>query len=394
MQRGYTMKKITQILALSVLLTPWAAFSNENINAEEPADEQKEIMHVPAVFSFVGNEFLYATGKDIETNFAFGMLGNSVYVINGFQASSLYNITHEAYGFQGSGIFNINTDDFSGFQGSGIFNINGGNFTGLQTSGIFNINAGYYSGLQSSGIFNINAKDVKGAQLAGIFNIGAGSFTGFQGAGILNISSGETATGVQSAGIVNIRRGSLKGVQIGLINICSDDCTFQLGLINISKNGIMEVGASFTSNKNIRLSFTSGNQYLYTVVGLQCKSSFFTNGFTSHWFCDNFSSFAGLGTRQKYSIFNADLEVLCNSRFGCKSDRDNSGSYLSGRISAGITPVKNITFFAGYNAAFEHESLLNSRKAFRNQKSNMKTSFDSGLTIHHEIDAGVKLILR
>lgn len=332
------------------------------VYAAEETKEVDEIKNVPFVFSVASNEFWFASKKDISANYAFGLLGSTLYQVNGIQGSSLYNITHEVNGVQLAGVSNINTDNFSGFQGSGVFNINGAEFSGAQLSGVFNINGAGFNGLQSSGF--------------------------------MNIAGGGDSRGAQIAGVLNICKENLRGAQIGLINICSGDCGFQLGLINIAENGILELGASYTSNNDIRLAFNSGNQYCYTVLGVKCRDRIFKKN-DGKIVLDNFVSFAGLGTRQQFSIFNFDLEAYYNSvYFRDNENKFRTAGYLSGRAVVGVTPVKHFNLFAGYTMSFEHADFCDSDIAFKCLKSNFRTHLDNGLTLHHEIDAGIKIQFR
>ena len=344
------MNKIKKIFLVVLSVVSCSLFANEN---------QREKINAPFVFSFVSNEFYLFSQKDVAAKCALGLLGSTVDQINGFQASGLYNVTQEINGVQLAGIFNVNTGNTDGFQGSGIFNINCG--------------------------------ELDGSQLAGIFNINAGSFSGFQGAGIMNIAGGEYSKGTQASAILNIKKGDLRGSQIGLINICSGDCNFQLGLINISKNGIVEFGASYTSNNNIRLSFSSGKEFFYTVFGLESNAHF--QSFRNNFF-NNLVTFTGFGSRVSFGIFDIGVEALYNNvYFRDSCDKFQNASYLSGRAAVGITPVKHFNIFAGYTASFEHSAYLRSDIAFEHRTSNLKSKFDNGLTIHHEVDVGIKVCL-
>ena len=347
------MNKFKKIFLVVLSVVSCSLFAEEN---------QKEKINAPFVFSFVGNEFYGFSGKDVTADFAVGMLGSTLYQVNVFQASSLYNVTHELDGAQIAGIFNLNANEAAGFQGAGIFNINSG--------------------------------DLNGTQLAGIFNANSGNLFGFQGAGIVNYAGGEDSDGVQVAGILNINNGNLKGSQVGLINLCAGDCDFQFGLINISKNGIIEFGTSYTSNDTFRYSFTSGKKYFYAVLGLMSDNPFRDGNILKQEFYSNFESFGGFGTRLSLGMFNLDFQALYNNVFFKNSnDESTTAGYLSGRVAGGITPIKHLNIFAGYSAGFEHPGYCDSDLAFDHKTSHLKTKFDNGLTIHHEIEVGIKFCL-
>ncbi len=115
-----------------------------------------------------------------------------------------------------------------------------------------NLIGGYSGGVdvvEIGGVFNIVKKDVKSVQLAGAFNVVGGNVDGVQAASLFNQVDG-TADGVQVAGLANIVKKevsgvqvstlynyakSVKGVQIGLINVTDSNEGTSIGLINISK---------------------------------------------------------------------------------------------------------------------------------------------------------------
>jgi hypothetical protein len=115
-----------------------------------------------------------------------------------------------------------------------------------------NLIGGYSGGvdvIEIGGVFNIVKKDVKSVQLAGAFNVVGGNVQGVQAASLFNQVDGD-ADGVQVAGLANIVKKevsglqvstlynyakSVKGLQIGLINVTDSNEGSSIGLINISK---------------------------------------------------------------------------------------------------------------------------------------------------------------
>ncbi len=364
------MNKFKKIFLMTLSLISGTLFANEDVREEK---------HVPVVFSIFSNEFLFASKKDISANAAVGLLGSTLYEVNGIQLSSLYNITHEVNGAQLSGLFNLNTSDFSGGQLSSIFNIAGGSLKGLQAACVFNSAEGVSGGVQTSGVMNITGNQ---------------GMSGLQAAGVLNVAGGESGAGLQSAGVMNVYRGDFHGAQVGLINICSGDCGFQFGLINIAKNGVFEIATSYTSNHNLRFALNTGNKFCYTVLGLKCGNKVFLRDSDNHLVLDDFIVVAGLGTRQEFGCVNIDLEALYNNVITYEDGKDSdSASFLSGRLSVGYKIVKHLNIFCGYSIGFEHEDFCNSDKAFEHIRSNLETRFDNGLVLHHEFDFGAKFMI-
>jgi len=137
-----------------------------------------------------------------------GVVNRTTGLTQGLQYG-VVNITEKLNGLQFSGIYvgaNIATEDVSG--GQIFFSLVGfnksGNVKGLQLAGLL-------AGLNM-------AKDLKGTQISGI----------------LGVNLAENTTGVQLATLYN-QAEEMKGVQIGLVNICRQMTGVQIGLANIIK---------------------------------------------------------------------------------------------------------------------------------------------------------------
>ena len=368
---------------------------------EAAADEREpELEHYPFVFSFVCNEMHLALKKEIATNFSLGVIrsrvyqtngamlagiGNEVTVLSGAQLAGIYNIACDVSGFQGAGIFNI-AQDVTGAQGAGIFNI-ANTMRYVQGAGIFNL-SGDATGVQGAGIANVARGDMTGAQGAGILNVTLGDITGVQGAGIANFARGDV-TGAQGASIANIALGNVRGVQVGLVNFCKGDCGFQLGLINYARNGIFEIGASYSTDEKIRMTLNSGKKYLYTVVGACLRPDHIGKNTNS----ESITILLGLGTRFTVWKFNFDIEVIANEILSVESkkesgekDKVRTNYYPSARFSVGFTPIRHLNHFAGFGMALETKG---NEEAFVSHKKNMV--IDAGkATIYPEFDFGVR----
>ena len=350
-------------------------------------DKEREIEKTPFVFSFVCNEFNGMGSKDISTNFSLALLRSSVYETNGAMLSLGGNETEILRGAQLSAIYNIAQQNVVGGQVSNIFNY-ADNVIGGQLANIVNI-SGNLTGFQAANIANVATGSVRGVQVSNIMNVATADFKGVQAANIANVAV-KDFTGVQVANIANVATGNVKGAQIGFINICKGDCSFQLGLINYSRNGIFEFGGSYTTNERVRVSLNSGNKYLYTVLGAYVDPGNFSIEGTD---IKTGTAFFGLGTRVSVWKFNFDFEVLANEVFfvNTKKDMDNKKRvetefYPTTRFSVGFTPVKHLRLFAGAALSYQVSS---NEKAFTTMNKNIV--WDAGkVTVYPEFDFGVR----
>ncbi|MBR5964661.1 MAG: caspase family protein [Treponema sp.] len=369
----------------------------ESESAAQPvavAEGEPETIHFPVVFSLVCNEFYLGTKKELTTNFSLGLFRSSVYqvngamaaaggnetkILNGAQAAGIYNMAGEVNGAQGAGIFNI-AQSIRGAQGAGIFNL-AENVIGAQGAGIANV-AKSVRYVQGAGIGNV-AHDITGAQGAGIANVCVADVTGVQGAGIANYAGGNV-TGLQGSSIANVALGDVKGAQIGLFNFCKGDCDFQFGLVNYSRNGMFEIGASYTTDQKIRITLNSGNKHLYSIFGVMLNPEHFDNRSSERVATALF----GLGSRIEVWKFNFDLELLANEVLFEESGKKTKW-YPTIRTSAGFTPVKHLNVFAGFAMSFETSG---NSEAFVDRKRNMV--IDAGrVTLHPEFDFGARFSL-
>lgn len=88
-------------------------------------------------------------------------------------------------------------------------------------------------GLQLGFLANLVAGEVRGVQLGGLFNQTSGSVEGLQLAGGANFALGRVQ-GFQAAFAFN-RAASVKGLQLGLVNVGGDVDGLQIGLVNVAR---------------------------------------------------------------------------------------------------------------------------------------------------------------
>lgn len=372
---------------------PGAVEAQEGGPAQSQAAAQeaaREIEKVPFVFSFVCNEFNGMGSKDIYTNFSLALLRSSVYETYGAMLSFCGNETEILRGAQFSAFYNMAQQNVYGGQVSNVFNY-ADNVIGGQVANIVNI-SGNLTGFQAANIANVATGSVRGVQVSNIMNVATADFKGVQAANIANVAV-KDFTGVQVANIANVATGNVKGVQVGFINICKGDCSFQLGLINYSRNGIFEFGGSYTTNERIRVSLNSGSKYLYSVLGAYIDPNNFSQKGTD---IKTGTLFFGLGTRLEVWKFNFDFEVLANEVFFVNTekgiankDRIKTEWYPTTRFSVGFKPVKHLRLFAG--AALSYQVSAN-KDAFSSMTKNIV--WDAGrLTVYPEFDFGARFTL-
>ena len=388
---------------------------NENDDDEEEDDDDDfvfpervisgDTMYVPFELSLVNNELSAPYGKKVIASFSLGLVRSKIYRADGIMVGLIGNVADIVNGAQISDIYNI-AGDVHGIQAACIFNEAKGNVSGAQDASIFN-RAKKVHGVQAAGIFN-TATDVRGVQAAGIYNYSR-NFDGFQIAGICNTA--DDVSGVQVAGIYNAAKSvnglqvsgicnyasklPSSGVQIGVINVASESDGIQLGLFNFAGNGILEIGASYTTNKNIRVVLNSGNNHLYSILGYTATDTKFSSDDFRE---DDFSAFFyGLGSRLCIGPLNFDIEIIGNvvpkvekiegeSKEETKYTFNDPEGFPSVRCSLGFTPVKHLRLFAGAMLSFETER---NSAAFENLTKNIVIK-DEDFTVYPEFDFGIR----
>lgn len=184
------------------------------------------LLLVISAASFADQETLSPFEISVINPIAFPPVDN----VYGLRTSLVYGINKEVRGFD-IGLAGECQRLMSGVQINAIGSFNS-TTEGIQISGIANI-ADDLRGLQLSALFNYADQIIPLSVQAALVNM-AGESNGGQ-FGVLN--SAQKMGG--QFGIYNIAATS-GGIQIGLINITSDDLDgYQIGLINISKDRFM-----------------------------------------------------------------------------------------------------------------------------------------------------------
>lgn len=362
------------------------------------------------------------------TCLSLGIIGACENKILGSQFSGVYNYSSELFGIQASGIYNKSesvagsqmagcfnfANDVGGAQFSGIFNT-AKKVTGFQISGVANI-ANDINGLQSSGVFN-TASNVDGGQVSGVFNK-AHDVNGAQVAGVFNVAN--DVDGVQVSGVFN-NADKINGLQIGVVNINNDCEGLMIGLVNISRNGIREIGMSYSYLDEARVSFQTGTKNFYSVFSYSANPDYF---FTPWEIAKNenahFTTGIGVGYRKKAWLFDGylDFEISYNN-FSTKDtivyiDRNlwknipfdddefndiidssiyqkDNYEYPSIKCSYGFNLFNHLALFASLGVDFEIDGW--NEGAFKDRKVPSSLDFDEW-ALYPTWEFGVKLRIR
>ena len=346
-----------------------------------------DVKFLPIEFSFVMNEFSRPFGMKIETPVALSLFYSNVYKVNGVMLGGVANKASYISGVQASTFANW-ANDVKGAQLSAIINKTDV-LKGLQASSITNF-SGNVTGLQAAAISN-SAKDVIGGQLSTIINK-ADNVKGLQMSTIIN--SSKSLTGAQISAIVN-KADDVKGLQLGLVNIAKKVEGLQFGLVNICDNGILELGSSFTSNRNVHFTFRSGMKQFYAIIGYAFSGAYLFDNYRGD---RKHNVILGVGTRLQKDKFNFDFEAYRIAYNDDSDDSDVSFSVNFCRIfiptlrgSVGFTPVKHLNLFAGLSLSMDY---FESSDVYKNLEKNMVINITDHLKFFPEFDVGVKYSIR
>lgn len=181
---------------------------------------------------------------------------------NKFSLNLIGGLSAAEHGFTFAGLFNVIKQDTRGAQFAGFSNHIGRKADGVMFAGFMNTYGGG-KGLAAAGFGNFS-KSKSSVQMAGIFNK-AGDVSTLQMTGLINVAS--YVRGSQISGLMNVAK-NVKGVQMaGLINI-ADTADYQIGLINISKNGEKSIAVTYDENQTAMITFRSGVKMFYGILGI------------------------------------------------------------------------------------------------------------------------------
>lgn len=204
----------------------------------------------------------------------FNMIWDSV---SYFQLAGLLNMVEgPVSGVQIGGLLNLDNDRFHGVQIGGLLNRVAGDTKGVQVGGLVNL-TGRTQGVQIGGLVNASGDSSTYVQVAGLVNNTGHSFRGIQIGGLYNNQftngrgaqvaglinrAGPDFQGVQISGLVN-QAATMKGAQIGFINISDSLAGVAIGFFSYSKHGLHQLEVSANESFAANLAFRSGNHLFY-----------------------------------------------------------------------------------------------------------------------------------
>jgi hypothetical protein len=233
------------------------------------------------------------------------------------------------------------------------------NLVGGYTAGV--------NGMEIGGLFNINKRDTRYLQLAGIFNLVGGNVTGLQLAGVSNQAL-DTVRGVQMSGFINKagnqvsglqiaalnnKAHTLKGVQIGIVNVVDTSEGASIGLINIIRNGFYKITLSANDLTNTNISLKTGTHKFYSTLLMGAN-------ITAH---NKMYSF-GLGVGHDF-MFTDRIYLSTEAAYqfaftGAMDDR-----WAQAKLLLNMQLAKNVSLVAG--ATYNKYSYTGSREGYQNK---------------------------
>lgn len=249
---------VTLSLWNPIATTPYDSLAKTHFNLGFQSTTHRVNGVAVNVLGSVNRENVNGTQLSLFSNVAAGEM-------TGLQASLLYNATGQYMrGVQFSAIQNTAVQRSRGVQVALMSNFVIGDGRGVQLSGLANIAGSRFRGFQLCAGVNLVSESVEVVQLSAISNICADTLRGVQ------FSLGNYASvlkGVQ-IGLLNMCAGEEKGIQIGLVNRSADTSMVKVGLVNINpKTRIAGVFyGSNTTKLNFAVRFT--NNHIYTMLGI------------------------------------------------------------------------------------------------------------------------------
>lgn len=276
--------------------------------------------------------------------------------VNRFSLNILAGYSMGTRGAELSGFLNINRRYTKGFQAAGFANYTGGAMSGFQGAGFTNIVTDSLSGVQLAGFSNYANSSVSGVQIAGNHCIAPGFVYGAQIAGMANIAGdvkgGQIASlsnyvrnrvsGVQISAGLNIAR-SVKGAQIGLVNVADSVDGIAIGLFSLVKHGYRRYEISGNETFWAHTAFKTGVNSFYNIIaaGTQWK------GNDVYWGLGY-----GIGSQVDFSrvaFMNLEMKAYCLFHDNFFPARLNALARVD--LDFGFTVWKHLDIFfgAGFN---------------------------------------------
>lgn len=227
-------------------------------------------------------------------DYSFNLLGGFNGGVRVLEIGGLFNMIWDTASYcQIAGLFNSVGGPVKGVQVAGLFNRDGSSVQGVQIGGLLNtarhINGVQLAGLlnqcgdssryvQASGLVNHAGRNYTGVQLAGLVNNTEMNGRGVQVSGLVN-RAGTDFRGVQLSGLIN-KAATMKGVQLGVININDSIDGIALGFLSFSRKGLHQLEISADETFPANLGFRTGTHRFYNTLTVGGR---FTEGNRPIW---------------------------------------------------------------------------------------------------------------
>lgn len=223
---------------------------------------------------------------------------------------------------------------------------------GVQLSMVGNLSRDWTTGLQAA-VGGNNARRLTGAQLSVGLNVAQGPSRGMQAVVGLNVAN--ELTGVQLSSGLNLA-GSLKGAQIGLVNI-GGRTNAQIGLLNIARDADVSIGllsinlAGYNTlqvwageSDPARLTLTYGGKRFYSLVELGARNVDVCQSCVA----TRLTVLLGLGWHSPLGErLYLDADAASGSYYYGLVSQDEPGLLVRGRAVLGFEIIDQVAVFGG-----------------------------------------------
>ncbi len=306
--------------------------------------EKEKYWYRPFQISFVSpiGTNGYDCGRTVN-NISVNIIGGYAAGLEGIELGGIANIEKDYVdGIQLAGFCNVVKNKTNGIQLAGFINACGDSVKALQGAGFCNVVNGSFYGMQTAGFCNIERGSVNGFQGAGFLNVSQDSLYGAQIAGFANLHNGDV-NGIQASGFLNTAK-KVKGVQIGIINICDTIQGIPIGCLSIVKNG------------GYRRVDIFGSEALYANAAFK------------------------IGVRRFYNIIQVGAKLADNNLFLAGGFGVGSELKLGNRI---VTNIENVSLYVWEQEKVEPElNMLNKISSTLGVRIGKKTTIYAGPTLN------------
>lgn len=214
---------------------------------------------IASVSGLVDVQRQYATGLQVG-----GLAATAGRLDHAVQVGGLVALSRgSTRALQVGGLAAIASGDAHGMQVGGLTSVSGGSFEGIQVGGLASLARGHSHGVQIGGVATV-ARSSRGLQIGGVTSI-AERVHGVQIGGVATI--GGDVTGVQ-LGVVNVAR-RMRGLQLGVVNVTENsDDAFPIGLLNIARDGRVEVDGWIESTRMSAIALRHGPRRVHNLVAV------------------------------------------------------------------------------------------------------------------------------